>query len=127
MRVPTTSRAGAKQAGDKHRRDLFRSLWGGPFRVRRMQIPRGEREAVRRVEDAVMLVTGSTDGIGKETAGRLAGMGATVLVHARSTQRGQEALEELRERTGSRKLGLVVGDLSSLAEVRGIAEQVEAG
>ena len=73
-----------------------------------------------------MLVTGSTDGIGKETARRLAQMGATVLVHGRSRKRGEKALEEILERTGSKKLGLVVGDLSSLSQVRGIAEQVKA-
>ena len=81
---------------------------------------------MRRVEDAVVLVTGSTDGIGKETARRLAKMGATVLLHARSQERGEQTLEELGEATAGSKLGLVVGDLSSMREVRGIAEQVGA-
>ena len=74
-----------------------------------------------------MLVTGSTDGIGKETAARLAGAGATVILHARSRERGEQVLREIRERTGSEGLRLVVGDLSSLAQVRGISEQVKAG
>lgn len=81
---------------------------------------------MRRVEDAVMLVTGSTDGIGKETARRLAEMGATILVHGRSRERGEETVSDLRERTGNEGLSLVVGDLSSLRETRGIAEQVRA-
>jgi len=72
-----------------------------------------------------MLVTGSTDGIGKETTMRLAGMGATVLVHGRSHERGEKALEEIREVTGNEKLGLVVGDLASLDQVRDMAEQVK--
>ena len=83
---------------------------------------------MRQVEGAVMLVTGSTDGIGKETARRLAAMGASVLVHGRSRERAEQALAELREGTGNENLDLVVGDLSSMREVRGIAEQVrEAG
>ena len=81
---------------------------------------------MRRVEDAVVLVTGSTDGIGKETARRLAEGGTTVLLHARGPERGEQTLEELGEATASSKLGLVVGDLSSMREVRGIAEQVGA-
>ncbi|QIN77216.1 SDR family NAD(P)-dependent oxidoreductase [Rubrobacter marinus] len=81
---------------------------------------------MRQVEGSVMLVTGSTDGIGKETARRLAEMGATVLVHGRSRERGEEALEELREGTGNENLRLVVGDLSSMAQVRDLAEQVRS-
>ena len=46
--------------------------------------------------DLVVLVTGSTDGIGKETARRLAAMGASVLVHGKSRERGEQAVRELR-------------------------------
>ncbi len=52
-----------------------------------------------------MLVTGSTDGIGKETARRLAEMDATVLVHGRSRERGEEAQRKLWE-LGERMVGL---------------------
>ena len=83
---------------------------------------------MKSVEGAVVLVTGSTDGIGKETARRLARMGASVLVHGRSRERAEEAVFELRGETGDEELGLVVGDLSSMEEVRGMAGQVrEAG
>lgn len=57
---------------------------------------------MRRVEEVVMLATGSTDGIGKETAVRLAEVGATVLVHGRAKrpdpQTGQliQQIEETR-------------------------------
>ena len=85
------------------------------------------RRGMKRVGEMVVLVTGSTDGIGKETAGRLAGMGATVLVHGRTRQRADEALEELRGGTGSGQVSAVVGDLSSVAGVRGLAEEVRVG
>lgn len=71
----------------------------------------------------MVLVTGSTDGIGKEAAKRLAGMGASVLVHGRSRDRGEAALEGIRSETGGGDLELVVGDLSSLSGVRSLAEQ----
>lgn len=82
---------------------------------------------MKRVEEMVVLVTGSTDGIGKETAVRLARMGATVLVHGRTQQRADEALEELRGGDGSGQVSAVVGDLSSMNGVRGLAEGVRAG
>jgi NAD(P)-dependent dehydrogenase (short-subunit alcohol dehydrogenase family) len=39
---------------------------------------------MRRVEGVVMLVAGSTDGIGRETAIRLAEVGVIVLAHGRA-------------------------------------------
>jgi short-subunit dehydrogenase len=41
------------------------------------------RQAVMRLAGKVFLVTGSSDGIGLHTATRLAGTGATVIVHGR--------------------------------------------
>jgi NAD(P)-dependent dehydrogenase (short-subunit alcohol dehydrogenase family) len=69
-----------------------------------------------------ILVTGATDGLGRALATRLAGEGATILAHARSEQRGREALGELLDGQGD--VRLVVGDLASLADVRALADQV---
>ncbi|HEY7619577.1 MAG TPA: SDR family NAD(P)-dependent oxidoreductase [Solirubrobacteraceae bacterium] len=69
-----------------------------------------------------ILVTGATDGLGRALAARLAGDGATVLAHARSEERGREALADLLD--GSGDVRLVTGDLASLAEVRALADQV---
>jgi NADP-dependent 3-hydroxy acid dehydrogenase YdfG len=41
-------------------------------------------ETMRSVEEAVILVTGATDGMGKRVAWDLATEGATVLLHGRS-------------------------------------------
>jgi NAD(P)-dependent dehydrogenase (short-subunit alcohol dehydrogenase family) len=69
-----------------------------------------------------ILVTGATDGLGRALATRLAGEGATVLAHARSEERGREALADLLDGPGD--VRLVTGDLASLAEVRALADQV---
>ena len=79
---------------------------------------------MRDAVEATILVTGATDGLGKRVARELAGMGATVLLHGRSPERLGATLEELRRETGSEKLGSYVADLSSLGEVRGMAERV---
>jgi NAD(P)-dependent dehydrogenase (short-subunit alcohol dehydrogenase family) len=79
---------------------------------------------VRDVAVATVLVTGATDGLGRRVARELAGMGAAVLLHGRSPERLRATLEDLRRETGGEKLGSYLADLSSLDEVRGLAEQV---
>jgi NAD(P)-dependent dehydrogenase (short-subunit alcohol dehydrogenase family) len=71
---------------------------------------------------STVLVTGATDGLGRALATRLASEGATVLAHARSQERGREALADLLDGPGD--VRLVVGDLASLRAVRALADQV---
>ncbi|HEX2987158.1 MAG TPA: SDR family NAD(P)-dependent oxidoreductase, partial [Chloroflexota bacterium] len=72
----------------------------------------------------VILIMGSTDGIGRQTALDLARMGARVLLHGRNQQRGQETLETIRRETGNDQLELYLADLSSRRQVRELANQI---
>ena len=63
-----------------------------------------------------VLVTGSADGIGRETARTLIRMGHRVVVHARSVARAAEVRETI---PGAAEV--VVGDLASLEEIRALA------
>lgn len=68
----------------------------------------------------IALVTGATDGIGKETARVLGGLGYRVLVHGRSMDKAKNAC---------RDIGLgepVAADLARLDEVRALARTVGA-
>src|SRR5215212_3910013 len=76
--------------------------------------------------EAKILVTGATDGLGKHVAFELAASDATVLLHGRSRERLETTIEEIRRDTGNEKLGSYLADLSSLGEVRALAEQVLA-
>lgn len=70
------------------------------------------------------LITGSSDGIGWETAKGLLAQGWTVLVHGRNKARAEEAVSALegpRERVRP-----VWGDLASLEQVRNLAAQASA-
>jgi len=69
------------------------------------------------------LITGSTDGVGRYVAGRLADRGARVIVHGRDRGRGEAVVERIRRQGGDARL--LIADLSSLAEVRSLAEAVE--
>ncbi len=64
-----------------------------------------------------VLVTGSTGGIGKETAKRLARKGWRVIVHGRNREKIDAAVFHLRETTRNPAITGVAGDLSSLKEV----------
>jgi short-subunit dehydrogenase len=59
---------------------------------------------VRSVDEAVILVTGSTDGLGKPTARDLDAARATVLLHSRDRGRGDAVVREIREDTGNNRL-----------------------
>jgi NAD(P)-dependent dehydrogenase (short-subunit alcohol dehydrogenase family) len=75
--------------------------------------------------EATVLMTGATDGLGKRVALGLARRGATVLLHDRSRERCEMVLEEVRRQTGrSEGSPYYLADLSSLCEVRGLAEQI---
>lgn len=67
-----------------------------------------------------ILVTGSTDGIGRQTARTLIELGHQVVLHARSPQRGDDV-----RNTVPGAAGVVVGDVSSLAGTRDLADQAK--
>jgi len=70
-----------------------------------------------------ILVTGSTSGIGRETARQLARLGEHVIVHGRDARRLREAAEDIRRDTGS-AVDTVLADLSSQAQVRQMAADI---
>jgi NAD(P)-dependent dehydrogenase (short-subunit alcohol dehydrogenase family) len=74
-------------------------------------------------ERKVVLVTGSTDGLGREVALRLAATGAHVIVHGRNRERGAEVVAQI-EREGKGSARFYRADFASLAEVRTFAEQI---
>jgi NAD(P)-dependent dehydrogenase (short-subunit alcohol dehydrogenase family) len=79
---------------------------------------------VRPAAEQTILVTGSTDGLGRATAHALAEQGACVLLHGRDPARCERTLAELREATRNDRLRAYVADLASLTETRRLAEEV---
>jgi NAD(P)-dependent dehydrogenase (short-subunit alcohol dehydrogenase family) len=70
-----------------------------------------------------ILITGSTDGVGRHVALELATVGATVLIHGRNRERAESLLGEIRKR-GNNAAAFYQADLSSLSEVRGLAAAI---
>ncbi|WP_233166486.1 SDR family oxidoreductase [Archangium sp. Cb G35] len=70
-------------------------------------------------------MTGANSGVGLATATELARMGATVVMACRSAARGEQALTEARQRSGSDKLELMLCDLGSLESIRNFARELQ--
>jgi NAD(P)-dependent dehydrogenase (short-subunit alcohol dehydrogenase family) len=77
----------------------------------------------RNPEGWVVLITGSTSGLGREVALRLGAMGAHVIVHGRDAERGMEVVREIEEE-GVGSASFHAADLASLAEVRRFGEEI---
>ena len=72
-----------------------------------------------------VLITGSTDGVGRYVAMQLAMSGARVLIHGRDQARAQTLADEIR-RAGGSEPAFYQADLSSLESVRQLADAVLA-
>jgi NAD(P)-dependent dehydrogenase (short-subunit alcohol dehydrogenase family) len=72
------------------------------------------------------LVTGATSGLGKETALRLAMLGATVIIHARDAARGLATTDQIRQRVPDARLDTATADLSDLSQVRRLVGEMQA-
>jgi NAD(P)-dependent dehydrogenase (short-subunit alcohol dehydrogenase family) len=69
-----------------------------------------------------ILITGSTDGVGRYIAERLAAEGWRVLIHGRDRSRGEAVVERITQEGG--EACFLPADLASLAEVRSLADAV---
>jgi NAD(P)-dependent dehydrogenase (short-subunit alcohol dehydrogenase family) len=74
------------------------------------------------MDKPICLITGATDGIGRETALELAARGFVVVVAARDAAKAQAVVKEIELTTGHRDADTITADLRSLAEVRQLSE-----
>lgn len=78
------------------------------------------------MEGRIVLITGATDGIGRETAAVLAGLGATVIVHGRTADRCAAAREQILRRHPHARVETEAADLAAQEEVRALAGRIIA-
>jgi NAD(P)-dependent dehydrogenase (short-subunit alcohol dehydrogenase family) len=69
------------------------------------------------------MVTGANSGIGKEAAEKLAELGATVVMVCRSKDRGERAMADIKRRSHSDSVELLIADFTSLNSVRALTKE----
>ncbi len=72
-----------------------------------------------------ILITGSTDGIGKQTALELAQKGNRIIIHGRNVERCIEVRNHIRAISGNKFVDFIAADLSSMEAVRIMAEEIK--
>jgi NAD(P)-dependent dehydrogenase (short-subunit alcohol dehydrogenase family) len=92
--------------GEAHATDRTGGLWSGVDH-----------------DPEVILITGSTSGLGHETAIRLARTGAHIIIHGRDVERGQDVVAEI-EAEGIGSARFYAADFALLDNVRGFAEAI---
>ena len=71
----------------------------------------------------IVLITGGTGGIGKQTALALAKLGARVIITGRSRESGEATVSELQQLSGNQQIDLLLADLATQSGVRSMAGQ----
>ncbi len=73
-----------------------------------------------------VLITGATNGIGKQAALELLKMGAEVVIVGRNETKTRQVMMQLQAQSGNDAIDMLVADLSSMDEVRRIAAEFRA-
>lgn len=102
-----------------HRTPRCAAVLAGLLFVSLVTAPGADAQAPARPrpDQQVVLVTGSTSGLGRGVARRLASQGAYVIVHGRNRERGMELVAEI-EREGIGSARFYAADFASFDQVR---------
>lgn len=76
------------------------------------------------MKEMTCLVTGANAGIGKEIALSLATAGAQVIMVCRDAIKGKAALEEVQAKSDSKRIDLLIADLSSQTDIRLLSKTI---
>ena len=72
-----------------------------------------------------ILITGSTDGIGKEIAYELAAMNHQVIMHGKREAAGMQLAEEISRKTGNKEVYYYNADLTDFDEIHNLAINIK--
>ena len=78
-----------------------------------------KEKEVTKVKGKMVLITGATSGLGKETARGLAQLGATVVITTRDIPKGEQTKQELIQSTKNNNIDVLYCDLASFTSIRG--------
>lgn len=70
------------------------------------------------------MITGSSDGIGYQTAIELAKSGYQVIVHGRNREKAQLTMKDIKKKTNNRKVSSVYADLRSFTQIKEMVSDI---
>ncbi|WP_207422455.1 SDR family NAD(P)-dependent oxidoreductase [Desertivirga brevis] len=79
---------------------------------------------MKAIAEQTVLITGSTDGLGKNVALKLAEQGSRIILHGRDPKKGEKTLEEIIKLSGNEKIKYYNSDFSSLQSVRDLGAAI---
>ncbi len=77
------------------------------------------------ISEKTVLITGSTDGIGKQTAFEIAKKQAKIIIHGKNTGKLKNTVDEIMNKTGNKNIDYIKGDLSSLREIENMGNLIK--
>lgn len=77
------------------------------------------------MDGKIILVTGASDGIGKEIATTLAKQGHTIIIHGRNKQKLQAVYNDIKAETGNTNIDMFTADFLSFAEIKRFADTIK--
>lgn len=77
-------------------------------------------------KNKLILITGSTDGIGKQTALELAEKGHSIIIHGRNKERCLSTIKEIQSKVRNSNLDFVVADFSKKENVKIMSDELRS-
>lgn len=84
----------------------------------------GRCKSNARLDGKTVIVTGSSTGIGKETAFDMARRGARVIMACRNLEKASEAADQIRKKTGNGNVAIEVLDLASFESIKQFCSKI---
>lgn len=75
------------------------------------------------MKNKTVMITGATAGIGRQTALKIAGMGATVVIVGRNEAKARDVVSAIQQETGNDRVSYLLADLSSMRSTEALAQE----